>query len=534
MPPLAVDPYHTSHFSLIHAAVLPAESFARVMAGLSAAFIAPAFSGSFARVAPRVQRAPKRRVRVPLPSPLFHTRLTTHASVARERTALQDVNEGVVRAVERVRGARVTPSDVAVASGLGVDAASTELVRLAALTGAAVDVTDAGDIAYRFRDVRARLRASSLRASLRMAWERAFPTLFSAVRVGFGALLILSILVTFLAIIALSAAASSKDDDRRDGGGFGMPSFRLFTPNIFDVLFYTRYQERYSRTYSREGESAGYGDQKPQMSFLEAVYSFVFGDGDPNVNAEERQWKAVAAVITANNGAVTAEQLRPFVLGAKPVMDGSLVDESDILPVLTRFGGRPEVTAEGNIIYVFPDFSSTAGSARRVEFAGRAASYLSEKEAQFSQAAPMQRVWTVALGVLNFIGVVTLGNLLASARALGPDSAALLALIGSVYPAIVAYAATFALVPLARYFWQRRRNAEVKSRNSVRMRAAAQLAAPVSSLRGKLESARRFRVEKRVVQSEDVVYSSDMDSAEVERRRQQEFIDDFDRKVEGR
>lgn len=497
---------------------------------LTTAFIAPAVgvrgafhNGSMATVRRCVVR---RRIRATVPP------TTTAMSVASERPALQDVNEAVIRAVERLRGARVTASDVALTSGLGVDAATMELVRLAALTGAAVDVTEAGDIAYRFRDVRARLRKSSTRAAVRMAWEKAYPTIFTAVRIGFGVLLILSIIVTFVAIAALSAAASSRDDDRRDGGGGGgsfMPGFRMFTPNVFDLMYYSNYMNRQP--------SYEYGErERSEMSFLESVFSFVFGDGDPNADAEQRQWKAIAAVITANDGAVTAEQLRPFILDPQTVASDSttLVDEGDVLPVLTRFGGRPEVTPTGEIVYVFPDFSTTGGATRRVEFAGSSVAHLAEREMPFSRATGSQRFWTIALGVVNVLGVVKLGSLLAVARAASPDAAATIALIKGVFPALAAYAAAFAVVPLIRYFWQKRNNAKRRERNRSRMRAAAVLAAPRANLQDKLAHASAYRVQRRLVRADDVVYSSDMDSTEVERRRQQELADDFDRRIEGR
>jgi len=64
-----------------------------------------------------------------------------------------------------------------------------------------------------------------------------------------------------------------------------------------------------------------------------------------------------------------AEQLAPFLDPPSPkdvdtytVREGeALVDESFILPVLTRLSGRPEVTEDGNIIYVFPDLMTSAG-----------------------------------------------------------------------------------------------------------------------------------------------------------------------------
>ena len=494
----------------------------RSMGVLCTAFIATGSSAFLGRpvYGTTTPRRP-RRTALPLRTP--------RATLAGDRPALQDVNEAVVKAVERVRGnGRVTPSDVAVSSGLSVPEAETELARLAGLTGAAVDVTDAGDLAYRFSDVRAKLRNASLRASLRMAWDRAFPYLFTGVRIAFGSLLILSIIVTFLAITALMAASRSSDEreNRSPSGFFAM---RMFTPNIFDVILYTRVNQQYGYYDDRRA----YHDEPQEMSFLESVYSFVFGDGDPNADAEQRQWKAIAALITANDGAVTAEQLRPFVLGAQTPSGGGAgyVDESDVLPVLTRFNGRPEVTADGDIIYVFPEFATTA---RRVEFAGAAATHLAERTSPFSRATGGQRALTIGLGILNVVGAVTLGSLLGGATAVTPDAEALLSLIKAVYPAIAAYAMTFVLVPIARLFWIRRRNSEIERRNEIRLRAAAEVARPRRGLREKLSKARDYRVERRTVSERDVVYSSDMDSQEVERRRLKELADDFDRRVEGR
>ena len=71
-----------------------------------------------------------------------------------------------------------------------------------------------------------------------------------------------------------------------------------------------------------------------------------------------------------------AEQLAPFLdvpvpkdptgysfsaVGG-PEGGSAVVDESFVLPVLTRLNGRPEVTPDGNIIYVFPDLMTSAGT----------------------------------------------------------------------------------------------------------------------------------------------------------------------------
>jgi len=42
------------------------------------------------------------------------------------------------------------------------------------------------------------------------------------------------------------------------------------------------------------------------------IFSFLFGDGNPNANLEERRWQQIATVIRNNGGAVVAEQMLPI------------------------------------------------------------------------------------------------------------------------------------------------------------------------------------------------------------------------------
>jgi hypothetical protein len=58
------------------------------------------------------------------------------------------------------------------------------------------------------------------------------------------------------------------------------------------------------------------GESRPrdpqEMGFLESVFSYIFGDGDPNLDLETKRLQLASNMIRANNGAVTAEQLAPF------------------------------------------------------------------------------------------------------------------------------------------------------------------------------------------------------------------------------
>ena len=103
----------------------------------------------------------------------------------------------------------------------------------------------------------------------------------------------------------------------------------------------------------------------PRLSLPEAIFSFVFGDGDPNKAAGAARLRAMAEAIRANGGAVTAESLAPF-LDPPPATSATSynVDESWVLPAVTELGGRPEVSADGTIVYVFDELKVSALASR--------------------------------------------------------------------------------------------------------------------------------------------------------------------------
>ena len=68
------------------------------------------------------------------------------------------------------------------------------------------------------------------------------------------------------------------------GGGFGNAGPRIwFSP--LDVFWYLDpYYMRRRRLRQENGQG---------MNFLEAIFSFVFGDGNPNESYEDRRWRLV-------------------------------------------------------------------------------------------------------------------------------------------------------------------------------------------------------------------------------------------------
>lgn len=417
--------------------------------------------------------------------------------------------EKVLKAVDKL-GKRVTAPDLAAAMGIGLGEATKQLSTLASITSGILEVSNDGTIVYSFdKNYRGTLSARSGKRRLAELTESVKPVLFYLLKVSFGVALISSIALIFTAIIAIQSQSSRDDrDDRRGsyrGGGFNMffgPSY-WWGPTPFDFLYYNPYRPYGVNRYRTPGE----------LSFLESVFSFLFGDGDPNSDLEERRYQQIAQLIRENGGAVTAEQLAPYMDPGRPYDRGDaqrLPDEGFILPAITQLQGTPEVTEDGDIVYVFDEMQESAVGAQQPALRGMsvrelkelAASegistagmydkddlatglgaalsvrrkvearstplrpYLEEQEYAFSLASSGQLAAVAALGAVNLFGAVYLGNLLSSPYIAGKTLVGLLGFVQTVYPALVAYAVAFVMVPAIRWFKVKSDNQAIEKRN---------------------------------------------------------------------
>ncbi|PKU64354.1 Uncharacterized protein MA16_Dca005277 [Dendrobium catenatum] len=220
---------------------------------------------------------------------------------------------------------------------------------------------DEGDVLYVFpKDYRSKLAAKSFRLKVEPLLDKLKGASEYVIRVSFGTALIMSIVLVYTTIIAL-VSSRSDDDNRGRRGGRSYDSGVTIFFNPSDLFWYwDPYYYKRRRTRTDDG-----------MNFIESVFSFVFGDGDPNQGIEEERWKLIGQYISSNGGVVTAEELAPY-LDVEP-MEKSVDDDSYILPVLLRFDGHPEVDDEGNILYRFPSLQRTASSQRasRKEYVGK-------------------------------------------------------------------------------------------------------------------------------------------------------------------
>jgi len=431
----------------------------------------------------------------------------------------------IMKAVEQL-GYRVTVGDVATQAGLNINLAQQGLLALASDAGGHLQVAESGEIAYLFpKNFRSILRNKFLRLQLQEWWEKIWRVLFYLIRISFGIVLLLSIvlIVAAIAIIVIGINASSDNNNSGGGGsshsggggGFSMPFLWIGS----DIFWF--FDPGYDRRYRRQRASS----PRSEMNFLEAIFSFLFGDGNPNADLEERRWQEIATVIRNSRGAVTAEQIAPYL---DDIGEGYKRELEDyMLPVLTRFNGRPEVSPDGEIVYHFPDLQTTASSWQQQPVPA----YLRERPWRFSQASSGQVMLSIGLGALNLVGALVLGSLLRDGI-VAAQIGGLVAFVQSIYWLLLAYGVGFLAIPLIRYFWTQLKNSQVEARNQKRQEQAVILNQADAPLQKKIAYAQQFAAQN-VIKEEDLVYTSEKDLLDQEIERSAQIDAEWQRRLES-
>lgn len=417
-------------------------------------------------------------------------------------------NPSIMRAVEQL-DYRVTVGDVASQAGLDVRLAEQGLLALASEAGGHLQVSDTGEVAYLFpRNFRGVLRSKYWRLRWQENWSKIWKILFYLIRISFGILLIASIALIVIAITIILVAANSNregGDSRGDssgGGGF------IFIPHFwFGPNWYYMFSTDYGSARQRQRKLATTG-RDSEMNFLEAIFSFLFGDGNPNADLDERRWQAIATTIRNNRGAVVAEQIAPYLddLGSGYQREY----EEYMLPVLSRFNGRPEVSPDGQLVYHFPELQVSANDYRLRSIPA----YLKEQPWRFTSASSGQVMMAIGLGAVNIVGALMLGSLLGDG-AIAAQIGGLVAFVAGIYWLLLAYGIAFLGIPLLRYFWINWRNKAVEQRNEVRQEQADYLNQADETVRKKLTFAHQFAAST-VVDANDLAYTTETDLTEQE------------------
>ncbi len=428
-------------------------------------------------------------------------------------------NPLILKSVEQL-DYRVTVGDVAAQAGLEINLAQQGLLELASNANGHLQVSDTGEIVFLFpKNFRSILQNKFLKLRLQEWWQKTWKILFYLIRISFGILLIASIILMMIAIAIIIITISKGDGDNDSGGGGSRRSSGggfLFFPRFFyfpDMFWLFDFNYSPQRKIKQNKEE--------NMNFLEAIFSFIFGDGNPNYNLEERRWTNIGNIITSYRGAVIAEQIAPY-------LDAIEADNNEdyMLPVLTKFNGFPEVSPKGEIIYYFPDLQVTANQRENRSIS----SYLKEHLWRFSQADSGQIMLAVGLGAANLILALVLGALLKGDIA--TQIGGLVAFADSIYWLLLSYGTAFLTIPLIRYFWIQAKNKKIEARNIKREERALQLKQLTEKLNHKLNYARKFALEK-IVTNKDLSYTTETNLLEQELNNSAKIDEEWRKRLES-
>lgn len=252
---------------------------------------------------------------------------------------------------------------------------------LASVLRSNLEVSSSGELLFNIpSNYESLLYQRSVGRRVQQLYQTASPTLFYLFRVSFGVMIVGStaVLATFI-FMSMCARSEESDSDNKSGSKSSSSSrSSSVSVGLFDIVDLIR-------IITYKDEDAGVGN------FLEAVYSYLFGDEDPNkgelssysesllllqlrssnyfilhccstnttTDYQSQLSRRVAATIRQNDGIVIAEQIAAYadapamLPSAADAHSAAGVDESYMLPMAVRFGGSPVVTAEGNIVYHF-------------------------------------------------------------------------------------------------------------------------------------------------------------------------------------
>ncbi|MBY0357926.1 MAG: hypothetical protein K2W82_07980 [Candidatus Obscuribacterales bacterium] len=369
-------------------------------------------------------------------------------------------------------GLRVSQADLASATGASLFDVQRRLNEIAARTGAVLEVSEAGQITYCFKPgFQNAYVLSGYAAVVQDSLFALGQAAFFLLRISFGVMLVLSILIVILFFVVIIVAALFNDNS---GGGDLSLGDGWFDISPIGDAFNWNYTINHDRRIEKYGVPAKHTRLKEQVkkgNFLLECFSFLFGDGDPNYNLEERRWDYIAQTIKANNYLVVQEQLAPY-------LDPELNPEAGVLKVLQRFNGSPEVTESGNIVYVFESLRG-AHLNKQPE---KLEPFLEERKLEFSAYPASSLFFVFMLALINFAGSWWLFRHVATIHLLH-DFVYLIDFL-------LAYGILFLLLPACRLLVNAVINGGIEMRNQWRLSQAEELHPPKLELKKKLEEAK--------------------------------------------
>ncbi|MDR2483987.1 MAG: hypothetical protein LBD55_01165 [Treponema sp.] len=264
---------------------------------------------------------------------------------------------------------------------------------------ARLEVTESGEILYSFprgftskyRGFRARFRGfcESFIRGIKIAGGAIFKVWIMVMLVGYFALFML---IALAALLISMVGGSSNSESRSEGRGGGLGGLFLAS-SIFDIIIRIWFYSELTKALDREY----YGDRpspRPKgRPLYKAIFSFVFGDGDLNADWASKEKQAVIAYVQANQGVISLPEFMTLT-GCTPQ-----AAEQAITAYCVEFGGIPEATEDGTVVYRFDELLLRADKRDRSSGSSSPLKGLNT----FSSNPKKMNIW---FGILNGVNLV--------------------------------------------------------------------------------------------------------------------------------
>jgi hypothetical protein len=248
--------------------------------------------------------------------------------------------EKIITSLKRRKKGAVA-SDICAATALPLVTVNELLPKAADEYSGHLRVTESGEILYYFPNgFTSRYRG--LNAALLNAAKKISVFIKTALAFLFKFWIMVTLVGYFILFMALAlASVFLASAGKSGGGGRRKGSFGLFNL-IWRLWFYSEL------TRPRYGyESASVKKKNAKLPLHKAVFSFVFGEEDPNKNWNDQKYKAVITYIQANRGVISLAEYMAFT------GENGMEAETSILSFCSKYEGSPEATEEGTIVYRF-------------------------------------------------------------------------------------------------------------------------------------------------------------------------------------
>ncbi|HPG95897.1 MAG TPA: hypothetical protein PLH76_00835 [Rectinema sp.] len=246
-----------------------------------------------------------------------------------------------------------TSADLARATGLPLAQINAEMPAISDEYRGRIRVSERGDLLYSFPNG-FKSKYKGFGPSVRRLWKTItkgavetgkflFKVWILVTLFGYFFIFIALALVALFGSVAMRGGGSRDSDDRRGGGGLGG---LWLTTNLFDSMIRLWfYSELFKGPEDRYRSAQAKAQRRP---LHKAVFSHVFGDGDPNAEWDTILKKAFVAFVQTHKGVISLPEFMA-ISGLKPEEA-----EDCITRYLVEFEGSPEVTENGALYFFFP------------------------------------------------------------------------------------------------------------------------------------------------------------------------------------